>query len=253
MSKILKFLIIIAIVVLISLLIYNRESEVINTEIDRPLLPSIAVFPPHDIGVFHEEGRTVIRFGATHWNKGAGTFYIYRANNPSDGSESYEVFQKIFRKDGTVQNRSIGEFVWHHEHNHYHLTNFMEYSLHSLDDPDRAPLYEDKVTYCLRDNGPIDLTLPGAPEDPVYELCEADVQGISVGWRGTYGYEIPGQDIDMTGVPSGRYELRIVFDPLNLIKELDRSDNTSYAILRWDAQSESVEVLSKSSSEESYP
>jgi hypothetical protein len=55
----------------------------------------------------------------------------------------------------------------------------------------------------------------------VYTTCEQDIQGLSVGWGDTYRFGIADQWIDVgnTPLPDGRYVLRSVADPRNLLDE----------------------------------
>ena len=41
-----------------------------------------------------------------------------------------------------------------------------------------------------------------------------------------YSSNLSGQWVDITGVPAGSYVLEIIMDPMNLIDELDESNNT---------------------------
>ena len=61
----------------------------------------------------------------------------------------------------------------------------------------------------------------------VYSACSNQVQGISIGWGDEYGYQLDGQDIDVTELPDGTYALRIIIDPYNLLIETNDTDNES--------------------------
>ncbi len=206
------------------------------------LLPSIESLPPHDLKLVWEGDKLLLRFGVTHPNKGDAALELVSPRNGNQDKE-YEVSQKIFKTGSTPELRKVGSFMWHNEHNHYHFTNFMEFSLHSLDDPAKPALIQDKMTYCLRDNKAWNLNLPKASKKAIYKTCGNQTQGISVGWAGVYGNSLPGQYVDMTNVPSGKYELRSTFDPLNLILEKDRSDNIGRVQIQFDREKQTFQIL----------
>jgi hypothetical protein len=58
---------------------------------------------------------------------------------------------------------------------------------------------------------------------PKYLDC--DVQGISVGWADVYGDSIPGQYVDVTGVPPGSYVLEAEVNAERFFEESDYADN----------------------------
>lgn len=214
----------------------------INPDTIGMLLPSVESLPPHDLKLVWEGGKLLLRFGVTHPNKGDGPLELV---NPKTGATDgqYRVSQRIQKTNGIPEMRPVGEFLWHAEHNHFHFTNFMEFSLHALDKPDAAPLFQEKLTYCLRDNKAWNLSLLKASKKAVYKTCGTGLQGISVGWAGVYGWQLPGQHVDMTNVASGRYEIRSVFDPLNLILEKDRSDNVGRVQIEFDREKETFRIL----------
>src|SRR5690606_38063343 len=83
-----------------------------------------------------------------------------------------------------------------------------------------------KVGFCLMDNVPIDeLT---APPEPVYADCEAEVQGISVGYGDIYVSALYEQDIAVADVPPGRYRLINIANPGQAVRELDYANNSAY-------------------------
>jgi hypothetical protein len=55
----------------------------------------------------------------------------------------------------------------------------------------------------------------------VYDACDAQLQGISVGWADTYPFYLVEQWIDLgeTKLADGHYVLRVVADPQNVLFE----------------------------------
>ena len=84
-----------------------------------------------------------------------------------------------------------------------------------------------KMTFCVMDTDLVDRKLPGAPPRATYRTCGSQIQGMSVGWADTYGYQLAGQEIDTTGLPDGRYQLTIEIDPYHKLLESNDSDNIS--------------------------
>ena len=56
--------------------------------------------------------------------------------------------------------------------------------------------------------------------------CQSmSVQGISPGWADAYVFALPGQSLDVTDFPRGRYCLTTRADPTGLLTELDEANN----------------------------
>ena len=51
------------------------------------------------------------------------------------------------------------------------------------------------------------------------------IQGLSPGWDDVYQWYIPGQYIEVTGVPDGDYILQTLVDPDNKVVEANESNN----------------------------
>jgi hypothetical protein len=64
-----------------------------------------------------------------------------------------------------------------------------------------------------------------------YGTCTYGRQGLSVGWVDVYDHYLPGQSIDISGVPDGVYALISTADPFNLIQESDESNNAAVVYL----------------------
>ena len=111
-----------------------------------------------------------------------------------------------------------GSFEWGACHGHYHFRSFAQYRL--LDSTGAVVRNGKKVGFCLMD---ITRTNPAANPSARYTCSN---QGIQAGWADVYSSNLSGQWIDITGVPSGAYVLEITMDPMNVIDELDDSNNT---------------------------
>ncbi len=71
--------------------------------------------------------------------------------------------------------------------------------------------------------------ISGSPTSAYYTTCGQYVQGLSVGWGDTYGYHLPEQWIDLgtSRLADGRYVLRSIADPKNLLYESANKNDAS--------------------------
>lgn len=103
-------------------------------------------------------------------------------------------------------------------HHHYHLKSFTDFQLVTLDGVE--VVRGRKQAFCLLDSVQLDpLAGPGQ--------YSCGFQGISAGWGDIYPSHLDCQWIDVTGVPPGDYLLRVTVDPLDVIAEVDESDNVA--------------------------
>ena len=87
-------------------------------------------------------------------------------------------------------------------------------------------------------------------QDPVYSRfsCgEKDDQaigmGLSYGWIDLYPFMLPGQSIDVTDVPDGRYRLRVEVDERGWFREERRDNNVTWTDLTLHATRKGDRVL----------
>jgi hypothetical protein len=103
-------------------------------------------------------------------------------------------------------------------HGHFHFKGFASYRL--LDSGGVPVALGKKVSFCLEDISRWDRTAKRA-----FRYTCSD-QGIQSGWADIYDAGLPGQWIDITGVPNGTYTLEITMDPLHVLDEADFTNNT---------------------------
>lgn len=206
------------------------------------LRPNLQPFPAFDlrIGTSLSTGGKEIRFSTRSWNKGAGPLELVAGET---GPEGQHVYQRVYSSDGSHQDYFVGRFEWHPTHNHFHFQDYALYYLEPIDAPGGSVKSGTKTTFCVMDTNKIDGSLPGAPLNAVYATCGSTVQGMSVGWADTYGYNLTGQSVDFTGNPSGDYCLTIMIDPKARLLESNEADNVSSTLLRVDAERSTVTVL----------
>jgi hypothetical protein len=142
------------------------------------------------------------------------------------------VYQKIYTDTGSREVLA-GTFEWHELHNHFHFEDYALYTLQPIDAPGASLTTGSKTTFCIMDTTRVNTKLSGAPKQAVYSTCGKVVQGMSVGWGDTYGYQLPGQEFDITALPNGDYRLKIELDPRGRIIEFEETaDNSSSVDIR---------------------
>lgn len=202
------------------------------------MLPNLTPYDAMDIR-FDANGSATLQFSTVSRNRGAGPMEL--VGGPTDPvAQKQVVYQRIYLTDGTSYDRVAGTFEYHEQHFHFHLNGYAKYVLRPLGTSGNGDVESEKTSFCLLDNQVVDLTLPGAPQQPVYTTCNPDKQGISVGWGDKYGYQLPGQSFDVSGKPDGDYQLIIEIDPLNHLRESNDNDNTSCVVVRLNVLARTV-------------
>ncbi|NPV06932.1 MAG: LysM peptidoglycan-binding domain-containing protein [Anaerolineae bacterium] len=197
---------------------------------DELLLPDLQPLPAGELTVASDpqSGTRQIRYSTTIVNIGHGPLALLGQYNPAVGQT--QVSQIIETADGAAVSRTAGYFVHHPEHGHWHYEDFNVVELWSYRaDGSLQDLVTTtgKTTFCISDMTRMASPPPGASAEPQFTECGQSLQGISVGWEDTYGPELPGQHLDITGVPDGRYAIRIVVNPDGLISETNTANNVS--------------------------
>lgn len=210
------------------------------------LLPDLQVEPLRDTYIVSRtDGTKDLRFPGTFANRGDGPLELVGTIETETGTT--KTLQKIYKRDNTTDERYVGNFIFHEEHNHWHFENFVEFEIYSLrngSDLDQQLASTGKITFCIHDYGPLDEDFPEKPRETVYAWCDKSLatQGISVGWADTYESSVPGQEIDIAGIPDGTYAFRVTVDPDNLILEKDESNNVTISYIKISGND--VEVVS---------
>jgi Lysyl oxidase len=196
------------------------------------LKPNLQPFPAGNLAIVQDlSGARQLVFSATTWNNGDGPLVLV-AGETDSATLRQKVDQRVFLSDGTFYDRNVGIFVWHPLHNHFHFEDYALYTLQPFDASGGSERTSAKTSFCIMDTTQVDTRLPGAPNKPVYVTCGNAMQGMSVGWGDTYGSQLAGQSIDLTGLPDGDYKLIIEADPKKQLLEINNSDNTSCVLLR---------------------
>ncbi len=201
---------------------------------DEPLLPDLKALPPEDFRIESdgEAGIKLLRFSSTVWNAGRGPLELRGESDPD--AEETRVTQNLYSEKGGVEEREVGEFVYHPDHDHWHFEDFALYELLSLTPEGElgsVVASSGKVTFCIMETTRIDGQLIREIPQEEYRSCGQELQGISPGWGDTYGASVRGQELNIEAVPDGRYALRSTADPENRILESDATNNAAVAYL----------------------
>jgi hypothetical protein len=215
-----------------------------------PALPDLVQMAPSTIAVSKgSDGHYLLGFTSGVGNVGSAPFEVRGHRDAFDSGDhsqpnmtAYQVLPDVAEEDQPV----IGEV--HYEiggdHDHWHFQPFDSYELHRVSD--NALVGNDqKEGFCLIDGLQLPLTFSTlGPRQPAFWLYDEDTfcdkgnpdaldidEGISVGWMDEYGPIRGGQDIDLTGVPAGRYYLVHHVNVDGSIEELNPSNDVASAAI----------------------
>lgn len=184
-------------------------------------LPDLAVLAPSDFRLeMSSSGRRLLRFSTVVVNIGEGPFQLY-GYDAGDGvaaiGDTLHVRQQILQSDGTFRERNTAATMrWAADgHNHWHILDVQWFRLQ--DDRGTTILKTAKTGFCF-----LDSYAYGSKEPSRYN-SESSVcltaqnktvpMGVSVDWGDVYRSTIAMQWIDITGLASGDYVIRMVADP----------------------------------------
>lgn len=193
----------------------------------RLLMPDLQTMPFRELFITSDgTGTRILRFSTSVLNAGEGPLEMIGA----EGAVAGEIVatQRLMRDDGSLQERQVGRFLFHPEHEHWHVEDFTMLEVWTYDEQgevDQLMASTGKATFCAVDEVP---ELDHAPP-PAYLTCGEGIQGISAGWSDTYAAAIAGQELDISTLPDGRYALRSTVDPVNRLAESDDDNNALIA------------------------
>ena len=111
---------------------------------------------------------------------------------------------------------SEGIFVWSPCHMLHHIVGYADYELR---DATGVVTTGHKQGFCLEDDEQVD------PAQGPSHGYNCSLQGLSPGWADVYGNGLPCQWVDITGVASGTYTLRVVIDASGVLGDSNRDNN----------------------------
>lgn len=218
-------------------------------------LPDLAVLAPFDFRIeISPTGRRLLRFSTVIVNIGAGPLqlYGYADDGVAEIGDTLKVRQQILRSDGTWRVRETTARMQYAAdgHNHFHALDLQRIRIQSLS---QVTLRKSaKTGFCFLDSYLYGSTKPSR-YNSANSVCsiasnKAVPMGISVRWGDIYRSTLAFQWIDITGMPSGDYLIKIIADPPwktgGRFLESNESNNRGWAKIR--ITKTGVTVLSKS-------
>ncbi len=150
--------------------------------------------------------------------------------------------QVVEHRDGTARVvREVGRLHYelHTPHHHWHLQSFVTYELQRASD--LAVVVRDRKTgFCLLDRwGRVSPKVASAGPPRFVGDCGAGkpgarrvTQGTSVGYIDRYPAFFHGQQLNVTGLPAGRYVLVHRANPQRAMRELRYSNSAASVLLQ---------------------
>jgi len=204
-------------------------------------LPDLAMAGTRDLRVIASRGHEQLRFTSTVVNIGQGPLVV-NAQRSAPG-RPWEVVQQILGADGSVKRRIPLRVdpIWGGDgHNHWHVPGVARYRLLRLDDG-KVVAANHKIGFCFFDN----TFYHSLPQTPRHRGFPNDAgcahgrrsatslrMGLSVGFGDVYRWRLPGQSIDITGLPTGRYRLEGKANGDELLYESDATNNLDWVDLQ---------------------
>jgi dipeptidyl aminopeptidase/acylaminoacyl peptidase len=204
----------------------------------RALLPDLDQLAPSrlSVAVAYRRGQTrfLLGFRSAVANIGAGPLELV-ASRPSESLPVLTASQRVRLSAGGVRSHSgVGSFryVRADTHVHWHYLAFQRYELRRPDDS--LVVRDRKSGFCLVDRrGPRGrrpvFTGNCASHDSRALRLRA---GTSPGYVDIYPGHFHGQNLDITGLPAGRYVLVHRANPLLLLWEADYTNNAASVLVR---------------------
>lgn len=219
-------------------------------------LPDLAPLAPFDVRLeTSSTGRRLLRFSTVVVNIGVGPFQLY-GYDPKDGraaiGETLPVRQQILQSDGTFKDHvTTATMKWAADgHNHWHILDVQWFRIQTLQGT--TLLKTAKTGFCFLDSYPYGSSKPAAYHSGT-SVCQTAPNGkvpmgVQVRWGDIYRSTVTFQWIDITGLASGDYLIKIVADPPygmgGRFLESNESNNRSWT--RIHLTNSSVTVVSKS-------
>lgn len=211
---------------------------------DPNTLPDLVALPGYSFKLSNRGGRSVLKFDTTSWNAGPGPLVVegFRQRGRSV-MDAYQYFHDA--TGNPLGSLPVGSMRYHPAggHEHWHFLQFAQYSL--LDASGRRRVRGGKQSFCLTPTDPVDLTVPRAEwRETPNELSSSCGEPSSIwiretlpaGWGDTYPAELEGQSFDVTGLPNGRYHIRVEVNPRHGIRETTTANNVATRVIRLEGK-----------------
>jgi hypothetical protein len=207
------------------------------------LLPDLDQRAPSGLRVDHAQGRFLLGFASAVDNVGRGPLWITgsRVTRLLPTMSATQVIRLSNGKRRAVANAGVLRYTYSPSHSHWHLLRFVVYELRRAD-TFRLVVRDRKSGFCLadhyghaatrvRDFGPPFFRGNCGKSRPGLRWVQ---QGTSVGYTDRYPAHFHGQNVDVTGVPAGRYWLVHRANPGERLRERTYANNAAAVLVRLD-------------------
>jgi hypothetical protein len=217
----------------------------------RELLPDFDQRAPTGLVIAGGPGRWLLGFTSLVDNLGPGSSVLVGVRKP--GQPRMNGTQRVRLANGAVRTyENVAQFRYTNSppHHHWHLMRFDSFELRTLDG--RTLVRDRKSGFCLADHwGAAPGRYPG--RHPVF-LGDCDqfhpeatrvTMGTSPGYTDRYPAFFHGQNVDITGVPAGIYDLMHRVNASMQLHELRYENNAASVRIRltWVGGTPQVHVL----------
>lgn len=191
------------------------------------LYPDLQTVVPQQLQVVNAQQRDWLRFSNGIANTGQGTLQIRPEYPVGNSTDPQKAIQQLFDAQGAVvYEQEVSQFEFHPEHNHWHIDAVALFEVRKSSPT--GPVVGGnsiKTTFCLIDWVKLDGN--SNSRERVYFDCFG-IQGISPGWVDQYNQAVEGQELDITGVPAGKYYLVSTANPDKNMLEATYTNNTAW-------------------------
>jgi hypothetical protein len=206
-----------------------------SATVGTPKYPDLRAMPPINLNLGEimvgDQHHQVVRFTARTYNGGPGALEIRRTPQVIPASGLAELTQRIYEDPAGFRDEKLGAIPLNPTFT-FVIPDAARYELWARRTftwaqiagfkRGRPLIAKPDVSYCVRDSQQIDPNATPAPGVPgTYTDCTAAIQGISPGWADIQPWNNDNQALDVgtTPLPDGKYVLRVIADPDNLLWE----------------------------------
>jgi len=208
--------------------------------VGKPVLPDLMPKPQLNVQMQRAKGRWNMRFSTFIVNVGRGDFVLRATRLPGGTWSSEQDVQ--YSTSGAKRVAIDAPLAWGGDgHDHWHIVRVASLWLVPLDASGRPTsesreLIDTKIGFCFYDHT---HELARGPDEAVYshKSCGHSTDdivvgmGLSPGWNDTYRASLPGQSIDVTDLPDGKYRLWTEVDERDWFRETTRANNRTWVDL----------------------
>ena len=227
------------------------------------LLPDLRTVVPLHLQLVHQQQSDKLRFSNGVANTGPGPMALRPEPPPAEATTQTTAVQEIRDSNAldqcgeerpgdpcfNVESEHVaGTFVFHPEHNHWHIGSVALFQIRR--GSPTGPIVGNnniKTTFCLIDWYALEGN--SSTSDRTFWECQTGYQGIQSGWVDQYHQSLPGQELDLTGVPNRNdYYLVSTANPDGIFLETSTTNNTAWVKFRLFTQGNgrAVEVTAHS-------